>query len=418
MIISQTTARRFVLGRQGLWPGRRWAGPAGTAEALRAAEAVQLDPLNVVARSHDIALWGRVLDYRPEHLDGATYGERAFFDYGGNLHVYPMAELPFWRLPMRRRAEAGRWANFAAEHAALLDEVRAELRERGPLGNRGFTGRARVDSYRGRKDTGPALFCLWITGEVMIHHRQGFERVYDFRERVAPPELDYAAPDAEAEEFLAAKVIAFMGLMRERAFANGLSNYVQRRVEREEAQGRLERLAAPVQVEGSRERWWALPGDLPLLSALEAGGVPQAWQPLQTTTQEEVIFLAPLDIVSARGRAARLFDFEYVWEVYKPVDARRWGYYTLPILYGDRLVARLDPKLDRAAAALVINGFWLEEDAPAGDPAFGAALARGLARFAAFLDARQIDISAITPPDVRAQAQDVLSATLEVQARE
>src|SRR5207248_1030717 len=82
--------------------------------------------------------------------------------------------------------------------------------------------------------------------------------------------------------------------------------------------------------------------------------------------------------VSTRGRASWLFDFEYLWEVYKPAAKRRWGYYTLPILYGDRLVARLDPKLDRTTSTLVINGFWLEEYAPVECPGFAAALARGL----------------------------------------
>lgn len=95
MQISQTTARRFVLGRQGLWPGRRWAGQTGVAAALSTCEALQLDPLNVVARSQDIALWGRVADYRPAQLAAAAYEERGFFDYGGCLYLYPMAELPF-----------------------------------------------------------------------------------------------------------------------------------------------------------------------------------------------------------------------------------------------------------------------------------------------------------------------------------
>src|SRR5438445_183917 len=93
--ISQTTARRFVLGRQGLWPGQRWAGQDGTIEALRAIEAVQMDPLNVVARSHDIVLWSRVSGYRPAYLDHALYHARQFFDYGGGLFIYPMIELPY-----------------------------------------------------------------------------------------------------------------------------------------------------------------------------------------------------------------------------------------------------------------------------------------------------------------------------------
>ena len=85
IVISQQTARRFVLGRQGLWPGRRWKGKRGTVDALRACEAVQLDPLKVVARSQDMVLHSRVLDYKPDYLQQALYQDRQFFDYGGWL---------------------------------------------------------------------------------------------------------------------------------------------------------------------------------------------------------------------------------------------------------------------------------------------------------------------------------------------
>lgn len=416
--ISKTTARRFVLGRQGLWPGRRWAGQDGTAEALRAIEAVQMDPLNVVARSHDIVLWSRVSGYRPAYLDHALYQARQFFDYGGALFIYPMSELPYWRLPMRRHRQEGRWADFASTHQTLLENVRAELRQRGPLGNRDFVGQQRVSNYRGGKESALALYYLWLTGEVMIHHRQGFERVYDFRERVAPPALNYAASDEEAEQFFARKPVAFMGLMRERAWANGCARFIGRRIERTEAGQWLQMMVqngelTPLQVEGSNERWYVLSTDVPVLSVLEAGGIPATWRPLTTTTDDEVTFLAPLDIVSTRGRAAWLFDFEYLWEVYKPAAKRRWGYYTLPILYGDRLVARLDPKLDRASATLLINGLWLEYHAPLKIPEFATALARGLARLAEFLDARRVNITNLQPTTLRTRVQEHIGEVLE-----
>jgi len=414
--ISKTTARRFVLGRQGLWPGRRWIGKDGTAEALHTVEAVQMDPLNVVARSHDIVLWGRVLEYQPTYLDRLLYQDRGFFDYGGGLFIYPMSELPFWRVPMHRRENEARWATFAASNQTLLDEVRAALRARGPLGNRDFSGRARVTSYRGRKDTAPALYYLWLTGELMIHHREGFERVYDFRDQIAPAFCNTIASEEEAEDFFAHKIVAFMGLMSERGWRNSFSGFTERRLSLPEARQWLNRLIeqetiTPVQVENAKDRWYVLSGDVPFLSTLEAGGSPQQWQPLATTTRQEVVFLAPLDIVSTRGRAAWLFDFEYLWEVYKPASSRRWGYYTLPILYDDRLVGRFDPKLDRATATLLINGFWLEDHAPVNDPDFAAALACGLAHFLAFLKVQRVNISVIEPPLLRSQVQALLSTS-------
>ncbi len=409
--ISKQTARRFVLGKQGLWPGRRWKGKAGTATAIRACEAVQLDPLNVAARSQDIVLHSRVLDYKPDYLYDVMYKERGFFDYGGWLAVYPMSELPYWRVHMERRSHQKRVEDFVLSNPELFEQVRAVLRERGPLGNRDFTGnRVGAWNYRGRKETSLVLFDMWLSGELMMHHREGFSRVYDFRENIAPKEFDYVASEKEAEEFFARKTVSFMGLKSETKMGPELNYYMRRdyppdamkkMLEQQKALGVLEQ----VQIEGGRETYLVLKEDVPALDSLEEGKVPKGWNPKETTTLEEVTFLASLDIVSARGRAMKLFDFDYKWEVYVPAHKRRWGYYVLPILYGDDLVARLDPKLDRTTMTLEIKGFWHEDDAPVKDVEFADALARGLIRFAKFVEAKKIDVAAIRPPGLRRQVQ-------------
>ena len=122
--ISQQTARRFVLGKQGLWPGRRWKGKKGTIEAINTCEALQLDPLNVAARSQDIVLHSRVLDYKPEYLYKVAYEERQFFDYGGWLAMYPMSELPYWRVHMEARSHEKRIEGFVLSHEELFEQVR------------------------------------------------------------------------------------------------------------------------------------------------------------------------------------------------------------------------------------------------------------------------------------------------------
>src|SRR5690349_16644590 len=159
--VSTTTMRRFILGKQGLWPGRRWQGKAGAAQAIHEIGAVQVDPLVVVARNHDLKLHSRVADYQPEQLNELLYTDRKFFDYGGGLHIYPMEELPYWKTHMRRDVLHERWQEFAANHQALLGSVRSELRARGPLGHRDFEESARVNSYRARKESGLALYYLW-----------------------------------------------------------------------------------------------------------------------------------------------------------------------------------------------------------------------------------------------------------------
>jgi len=419
--ISNQTARRFILGKQGLWPGRRWNGKKGAEQAINACEAVQLDPLNVIARSHDIVLHSRVLDYKPDYLYQVAYKERKAFDYGGWLAMYPMSNLPYFRYHMEKR-QRDEYVKYHVPngHQEVLDLVRAELRKRGPLGNRDFDGK-RLDgwSYRGRKESSVALFDMWLSGELMIHHREGFERLYDFRENIAPKEFDSVANEKDAEEFFARKAVSFHGLLREAGVRISLDGDMHRKYGRDEVDRKLKawiesEMFEQVQVDGRRETFLILGEDVQVLHEVARGRVPKGWNPKETTTLEEVTFLAPLDIVSARGRAKKLFDFEYTWEVYTPAVKRRWGYYVLPILYGDDLVARLDPKLDRTTMTLEIKGFWHEDDAPVKDAVFADALAKGLLRFAKFVEAKKVDVRAIKPVGLRREVKRVMSEQLSV----
>ena len=412
--ISKKTYRRFLLASQGLWPGRRYQGLTGAEAALRQMQALQLDPLTMVARSQDIAMYGRVLNYKPDLLYKMAYEQRKAFDYGGWLMMYPMHEFPYWRLHMQRRQQQGlRYESFTHPPKEVIKFVLKELKEKGPLGNRDIEGDAvKAWSYRGRKETSVTLFYLWLIGEVMITNRKGFDRIYDLRERVLPAAYDYAVPVDEAEDFFGKKHIAFMGIARENSWKTGLGDFIHRKVTNQEGKQRIERLiekgeVSRVSVEGFRENFLILNSDQAHLSELEAGRIPKSWKLKGPTTSEEVTFLAPLEIVSARGRAKRVFDFDYVWEVYKPAHQRKWGYYTLPILYGDDLVARLDPKFDRTTNTLHILGFWLEEDAP-NDGSFVDALANGLKRFADMIGARKIDLSGIRPAKLREHLKKIV----------
>src|SRR5215212_8223138 len=410
--INIDTARRFILGKQGLWPGRRWRGIEGTEQAMRAMEYLQLDPLQIIARSHDIQLHSRVLDYTPGLWEEPAYGQRQFFDWGGWLAVRPMDELPHWRVVMRRERESNsRMLSIARDHADAITEMRAILRERGTVSNRDFAmaTRTRTESYRGRKDSALALYYLWLTGEVMTHHRDRFERVYALTEKVAPAHLIRESGEAETDRFLIKKEISCSGLARIKRTSEAWGRGEPDRAAKKMLEGMLaDGELIEVQVEGWKTIHHALASDTRTLRDLSAGHIPKAWTPLETTTTEEVLFLAPLDQVSARGRAKVLFDFEYVWEVYKPEHQRKFGYYTLPILWDDRLVARFDSKLDRTTNTFVILGLWLENKAHGKDEVFAEALARGFARFVTFLGASKMDVKAIREPLLRRRAGSFL----------
>ena len=395
IIIDNQVRRRFIMGRQGLWPGRRWRGKAGLRKAMRAMETVQIDPTVVVAQSQDIVLWGRVLGYQPSWVIDLLYKERSFFDYGGGLAISPMEEMPYMRVVMERKGKEKRWSTFAKENANLVSKVRREVTARGPQGTRDLEGEAAATwNYRSSKTTGVALYYLWLVGELMISGRKGKERVYDLLERVVPKEHSRTAPVGEMEDYFARKAISLAGIIDRRGFRNHWKGFIERWVDYDEGKRRLAQMlsdgqVAEIGIEGERESYYVLSEDLAKLTTLINGKIPKEWTPTETSTEGEVVFLSPLEIVSARGRAKKLFDFDYTWEIYKPDAKRKYGPYTMPILYGDRLVGRADFKLDRSNRTLVVNGVWMENWFK-GDKKFAAAYKRGLARFAEFLGAEKV----------------------------
>lgn len=414
LTIDIQTARRFILGKQGLWPGRRWRGARGVEKAIRAMEYLQLDPLQIIARAQDIALQGRVLDYEPGQWERVAYKQRKFFDWGGWLALRPMDELPNWRVVMRHERDiAPGIRKLGREHAKAIEEMRELLTQRETVSNRDFdmASRKRTQSYRGRKDSAVALYYLWRIGEVMTHHREKFERVYALAERVAPAEFIRENDEAQVDRFLIQKEISHYGLLRTKHIRDYFLRYASGRwkasaLRSGTAQRIIDALLADgdvieVKVEGWKENYYALGSDAKMLRGLGSGRTPKAWTPLDGPTTDEVIFLSPLDQVSARGRAKGLFDFDYVWEVYKPVHLRKYGYYVMPILWGDQLVGRFDSKLDRTTNTFVILGLWLEDKTLAKSEAFAEALARGFARFVRFLGAGKLDAKAIREPLLR-----------------
>jgi uncharacterized protein YcaQ len=384
--ISREVARRFLLGRQGLWPGRRWRGLAGTEKAMRAIGDLQLDPLRVVVRAQDLALGSRVLGYRENDWARLTYDRRKFFEYGGWLAVRPIEELPYYRVLMHR-SRGRRWVNWVVDdHAEAVEEMRALLAQGKELSNRSFAqnGRKRVDSYRGRKDSAVALYYLWRTGEAMVVRRTPtFERVYAKTQAVASKRHLRKVSDADADDFLMLKEIRSSGLSKLRGMNNVLhrEELTRRDIDRWKA-GQLEAgTIVEVEVEGLVGRHLATAEDVPVLEALVAGRMPRGWKPIGPTTTDEVTLLSPLDpAIHDRVQTRRLWDFDYTWGVYAKVEKRKYGYYDLPILWGDRLVGRADLRLDRRSGELQTLGLWHDDQATAADPAYRDALERGLVR--------------------------------------
>jgi uncharacterized protein YcaQ len=229
----------------------------------------------------------------------------------------------------------------------------------------------------------------------MVHHRERFERVYAPTEAVAPPSLLEEASDEETDDFMRRKHVAFEGIS---PLTGSYALY--HRGERQAVVAWRDKavrdgVLIEIEVDGWRGMRWALAGDAGDIATVDRGKVPQAWRPLAETATEETTFLSPLDPVSARKRAAVLFDFDYIWEVYTPAPKRKFGYYALPVLWGDRLVARFDGRLERSTSTFAILGVWLEDEALASDPAFAEAFACGIERMGRLLGAERLDVTGV-----------------------
>ena len=310
---------------------------------------------------------------------------------------------------MRRDRDARRIRAIAEEHGPAVDEMRRALHERATVSGREFAAAERrvVDSYRGSKDSSLALYYLWRTGEAMTHHRDGFERVYARTELIAPPHLIAETSDADADRFMTRKAVAFAGIGR----PGPLSGLLGRKVTKVEEQAlEHELVESGVLTEvvvgdgdepGVSYRQFLLSEDRDALDDVARGRVPKSWAPLETTTDDEVVLLSPLDPVSARGRAKVLFDVDYVWEIYKrPADVV-FGRFTMPILWGDRIVGRIDLKHNRPTRTLVINGLWFEAASDARNVPLRQALRLGLQRLQALLQADRVDADALTDARIR-----------------
>ena len=333
--LSAGQARRLALTAQGLLsaPAARAAGPAALRAALRRLGAIQVDSINVVARSHELVLASRAGAHDPAAFERLLYRRRAGFEYWGHAASFLPIDSYRWFLPRMRRMAAttrGWWAGVRAEHADLYPRILARIAEEGPLAASAF--RQPDAGPRGTWwDWAPAkhvLEDLFDQGVLLVHDRVRFERRYDLAERVLPPGLDLSVPTGQ-EAAVALTVLAARAVGV--GTAADLADYF--RLPPAEARPALAEAVAGGLLQQVAVQGWAKPAYL----------VPGT--PVPRRVSRPPVLLSPFDsLIWFRERTERLFGFHYRIEVYTPAAKRRHGYYVMPVLAGDRLVARVDPK--------------------------------------------------------------------------
>jgi uncharacterized protein YcaQ len=371
-MISMTALRRLVIGAQGYATRSRRGSGSEVEETIRALSCVQLDSITAVERSHRIVLGSRVGAYPRETVSGLLADGRVFEFWAHLACLIPVEDWPLYRAWMTPEYVLDSWRREAlGRYPEVAEEVRAAIRERGPLTSRDFEGRR--DGSGPMWDWKPAkkvLEALWNLGEVVIAGRvSGFQRTYDLPERVLPREvLGAPVPDEKTRlrELLRRAVVA-RGALTE----SGVGNHWWHLRGRAGAT-RIKPVADELVAAGVLERLTVEGGGASVL-------VP-AGADLDPPRPTAAVLLSPFDnLLWDRRFVRRAFGFEHVIEIYKPEPDRRYGYYVLPFLWRDRIVGRADLRSDRSEGALLVNAFHLEPGvrrSAALDEAFSRALDR------------------------------------------
>ncbi len=388
MRISLAHARRLALRGQGL--DGSWklpAGKDGAAEAVRRLGYVQIDTIAVVQRAHHHTLWTRRGDYRPEMLDELQGKDRRVFECWGHAAAYAPTE--HYRYYVRRMPRWWEDASdaFLARHGRLAREVLQRIEREGPLGSSDFkhpTGRKR-GPWWDWKPAKKALEALFSRGELMVTRRRNFERLYDLPERVLPADVDTSPPTARRRRrFVIDRTLRTQGVSSLRHWS-------------------VNRDALDPLLTGMIDA-----GEVAELTVAGLDGRPHYATPeaLDATARasrrkSRLHILSPFDaLVRWRGRVRELFGLDYKLECYTPAANRRWGYFCLPLLWGDRFIGRADCKADRKPRDLLVRSLLFESGFD-GDDALDALAAR-LRDFAGFNDCDQVVLETVRPAKLKA----------------
>ena len=365
LTVTQNQAGKFILLKQGLLGKHRFAGKAGSYQYVRQAGCIQYDPVDVCGKNAELTLQSRVRGFRKKMLADLLYRDRLLVDYSDKeLSIWPSEDWPFFSGYRERSVAHGKGFAGIPE---LEEQAIDYIRKHGPVSSdtlpiegtifwhssMHWSGHWHTESPAARS----VLEQLYTDGVLLIHHKSGSRKFYDLAERYLPADL-LAAPnpcpdDESLLDWRVLRRIGAVGMLWNRR-SDAWLGIPMSTEQREASFSRLEQAEriVPVQVESLRFPLYMLSGDLPLLESVIA---------CQADLRPRLEFLAPLDpMLWDRKLIEALWGYQYSWEIYTPVVKRKYGYYVLPMLYGDRFIGRIEPKADRKTNTLTITNLWFE----------------------------------------------------------
>ncbi len=386
-MITKQQARRFILAHQALWPPYELEGKVGILNFIGHVGCIQFDPLNIVGHNTELVLQSRITDFRSAMLQELLYEDRKLLDgWDKMMAIYRIEDWHYFYYRQREAASRSRRRDSELVKEVSIQILR-EIEERGPLSSIDLDHDQKVAwSWGPKRLANVALDNMLYLGEVVIHHKINTRKVYDLACRHIPEEL-LSAPDPhqtkeQYHDWHVLRRIGSIGLLWNRG-STWPGIYGARSKERAAALKRLikQGKVAEIYVEDIKTPLYMRTSDTQRLEKVSEsiGVMPHA------------AILAPLDnLLWDRQLIKELFDFEYTWEVYKPIPERLYGYYVLPVLYSDRFIARFEPGMNKESGALVIKNWWWESGITSSEE-MQIALRDCFERFLGYLGADEIE---------------------------
>ena len=395
LTITRNQAAQFILRKQGLLGDYRFSGKSGAFQYVRQAGCIQYDPVDVCGKNAELTLQSRVKGFRKKMLDDLLYRDRLLVDYPDKeLSIWPSEDWPFFSgYREKSRAHGSCFAGIPE----LEQEAVAYIRKNGPVSSDTLPVEGRIFWHSSMHWSGnwdkksqaarSVLEQLYTDGELIIHHKKGSRKYYDLAEKYIPASVLHAEnPCGDAEAFASWRVLRRIGAVallwdkNSTAFL-GIDLNAERR-KRILADLTEAGQVSSVMVEGIKTPFYYRSEDDALMRAILEG---------QADLKPRMSFMAPLDpLFWDKTLILALWDYRYSWEIYTPAVKRKYGYYTLPILFGDRFTGRIEAVADRKKKILCVKGLWWEPDVRQ-TKKLNTALERTLRNFAAFNDCREIE---------------------------
>ncbi|MDV4152569.1 crosslink repair DNA glycosylase YcaQ family protein [Clostridium sp. AL.422] len=400
IIMSKEELRKFLVVYQGLYTNNTFVGEKGIKECIRRVGCIQYDPLNVVGRNADLVIQSRIENYDPAMMDDLLYKKRELIDgWDKMMSIYSVNDWPYFK---RVRSERKKEIESVLKHRNSFDAINYIDTVKEFIQKNGATIPSKIDLGSVEKGiwghgklSSAAMDYLWNSGELGVKEKKNTQKKYDLIERLLPEEIVYMPDpfknDDEFYKWYIKRRVGSIGAYWDKTGEGWLGNFIYKRDLRQRILNELveDGELILIKVETMKETFYLRKEDMSIVN--ESTFV----------NESNVRFLAPLDnIIWDRKLTREIFNFDYIWEVYKPVDKRKYGYYVLPVLYGDKIVARFEPELHRGNGPLTIKNWWWEESFKVTDDCIDSVI-EALDRFCKYLKADGISEDSFRKIDKR-----------------